>query len=309
MGWSLIEAKDIDLNLLVVFQEVFQERQISSVARKLNLSQPAVSNALARLRKTFNDELFVRTSLGMQPTPLAQQLADPIAAALANVTKALNQQERFDSPNSQRRFTIAMTDVGEMYFMPVLIERCRQLAPHIQIATVRANSVDLMAEMETGRIDLALGAFDEVSGALYHRRLFQQDYVCLHRQHHPVLRESGEALSLKEFLAAEHLIVSTKESPYDKINQALEKAGISASANFTVPHFSAVPYILSHTDLVAIVPQKLAASAAQHFRLAYSKVPLKLPSLQTNIFWHRRFAQDEGNQWMRQCLVDLFADI
>ncbi len=305
----MIEAKDIDLNLLVVFQEVFQERQISSVARKLNLSQPAVSNALARLRKTFNDELFVRTSLGMQPTPLAQQLADPIAAALANVTKALNQQERFDSPNSQRRFTIAMTDVGEMYFMPLLIEQCRQLAPHIQIATVRANSVDLMAEMETGRIDLALGAFDEISGALYHRRLFQQDYVCLHRQHHPVLRDAGEEVGLKEFLAAEHLIVSTKESPYDKINQALEKAGISAGANFTVPHFSAVPYILSHTDLVAIVPQKLAASAAQHFRLAYSKVPLKLPSLQTNIFWHRRFAQDEGNQWLRQCLVDLFADI
>ena len=305
----MIEAKDIDLNLLVVFQEVFQERQISSVARKLNLSQPAVSNALARLRKTFNDELFVRTSLGMQPTPLAQQLADPIAVALANVTKALNQQERFDSPNSQRRFTIAMTDVGEMYFMPLLIEQCRQLAPHIQIATVRANSVDLMAEMETGRIDLALGAFDEISGALYHRRLFQQDYVCLHRQHHPVLRDAGEEVGLKEFLAAEHLIVSTKESPYDKINQALEKAGISAGANFTVPHFSAFPYILSHTDLVAIVPQKLAASAAQHFRLAYSKVPLKLPSLQTNIFWHRRFAQDEGNQWLRQCLVDLFADI
>lgn len=305
----MIEAKDIDLNLLVVFQEVFQERQISSVARKLNLSQPAVSNALARLRKTFNDELFVRTSLGMQPTPLAQQLADPISVALVNVTKALNQQERFDSPNSQRRFTIAMTDVGEMYFMPVLIEQCRQIAPHIQIATVRANSVDLMAEMETGRIDLALGAFDEVSGALYHRRLFQQDYVCLHRQHHPVLSELREEISLREFLAAEHLIVSTKESPYDKINQTLEKAGISAGANFTVPHFSAVPYILSNSDLVAIVPQKLAASAAQHFRLAYSKVPLKLPTLQTNIFWHRRFAQDEGNQWLRQCLVDLFADI
>lgn len=302
----MIEAKDIDLNLLVVFQEVFQERQISSVARKLNLSQPAVSNALARLRKTFNDELFVRTSLGMQPTPLAQQLADPVAAALGTITKALNQQERFDGPSSQRRFTIAMTDVGEMYFMPTLVEYCQQHAPQIQIATVRASSVDLMAEMETGRVDLALGAFDEVSGALYHRRLFQQDYVCLHRQHHSLLRDE---INLKAFLNAEHLIVSTKESPYDKINLALEKAGISASANFTVPHFSAVPYVLSHTDLVAIVPQKLAATAAQHFRLAYSKVPLKLPPLQTNIFWHRRFAQDEGNQWMRQRLVDLFADI
>lgn len=301
----MIEAKDIDLNLLVVFQEVFQERQISSVARKLNLSQPAVSNALARLRKTFNDPLFVRTSLGMQPTPLAQALADPVSAALANITKALNQHEAFEVASSQRHFTIAMTDVGEMYFMPILIEQCRQHAPQVKISTIRANSVDLMAEMETGRIDLALGAFDEISGALYYRRLFQQDYVCLHRQDHPIVKEG---VSSKAFLGAEHLIISTKESPYDKIHQSLEKAGISANANFTVPHFSAVPYIVSTTDLVAIVPQKLAASAATHFRLAYTKPPIKLPRLQTNIFWHRRFAQDEGNLWLRKLLVELFSD-
>ena len=114
---------------------------------------------------------------------------------------------------------------------------------------------------------------------------------------------------MREYLAAEHLLVSTMESPYDKINQALDKAGVQQGAKFTVPHFSAVPYILSHTDLLAIVPEKLAFSAAQHFRLAYSKAPLKLPRLQTNIFWHRRFAQDEGNQWLRQLLVDLFGEL
>jgi len=302
----MIEAKDIDLNLLVVFQEVFQERQISSVARKLNLSQPAVSNALARLRKTFNDELFVRTSQGMQPTPLAQQLADPIAAALVNITKALNQQEVFNVSNSQRHFTIAMTDVGEMHFMPILIAQCRRAAPHVQISTIRANSIDLMAAMETGRIDLAIGAFEAMSGALYHRRLFQQDYVCLYRQQHPILRDG---ISSKEFLKAEHLIVSSQESPYDKINLCLEKAGITAAASFTVPHFSSVPYIVSSSDLVAIVPQKLAASAAPVFRLAYIKPPLKLPRLQTNIFWHRRFAQDEGNQWLREFLVRCCSDL
>lgn len=300
----MLEAKDIDLNLLVVFQEVFQERQISSVARKLNLSQPAVSNALARLRKTLNDELFVRTSQGMQPTPLALQLADPLAAALTNISKALNQQEAFEASSSRRRFTVAMTDVGEMYFMPILVEQCRRQASHVQIATVRANSVDLMAEMETGRIDLTLGAFDAVSEALYHRRLFRQDYVCMYRQGHPIMREG---ISTKDFLNAEHLIVSTRENPYDKINQSLEKVGISAHNSFTVPHFSSVPYIVNSTNLVVIVPQKLAASAAAVFQLSYCKPPIKLPTLQTNIFWHRRFAQDEGNQWLRHLLVDLFA--
>lgn len=301
----MIEAKDIDLNLLIVFQEIFQERQISSVARKLNLSQPAVSNALARLRQSLNDELFVRTSFGMQPTPLAQALADPIAAALANITQALNQQEHFDMPSSQRHFTMAMTDVGEVYFMPILIDYCRRHAPQVKISTVRTANVDLMAEMETGRIDLALGAFEEVSGALYHRRLFQQSYVCLYRQHHPSMKAD---ISSKAFLAAEHLIVASQESPYDRINQLLLKAGISAKAHFNVPHFSALPSILSSTDLLAIVPEKLAQSVAQPYRLSYSKPPIKLPILQTNMFWHRRFAQDGGVIWLRNVMTELFAD-
>ncbi|MDO8652654.1 MAG: LysR family transcriptional regulator [Undibacterium sp.] len=301
----MVEPKDIDLNLLVVFHEVFQARQISSVAKKLGLSQPAVSNALARLRKSFADELFVRTAQGMQPTPLAEQLADPIANALGSITSALNQHEQFDAATSKRRFTLAMTDVGEVYFMPVLVDLCRRLAPQIGLATVRASSIDLKAEMETGRVDLAIGAFDDISGALYQRRLFQQNYVCMLRSGHPL---AAKALSLKDFLAAQHLIVASMESPYDKINQQLEKAGIKAGAHFTVPHFVAVPYIVSSTDLLVTVPQKLAERAAAPFNLQCVKPPLRLPSLQTNIFWHRRFAQDEGNQWLRNFIAAHFAE-
>lgn len=301
----MVEPKDIDLNLLVVFHEVFQARQISSVAKKLGLSQPAVSNALARLRKSFADELFVRTALGMQPTPLAEQLADPIAHALGSITRALNQHEQFDAATSKRHFTLAMTDVGEVYFMPVLVDLCRRLAPQIGLATVRASSIDLKAEMETGRVDLAIGAFDDISGALYQRRLFQQNYVCMLRSGHPL---AAKALSLKDFLAAQHLIVASMESPYDKINQQLEKAGIKASAHFTVPHFVAVPYIVSSTDLLVTVPQKLAERAAVPFNLQCVKPPLRLPSLQTNMFWHRRFAQDEGNQWLRNFIAAHFAE-
>ncbi|ASU40089.1 LysR family transcriptional regulator [Herbaspirillum sp. meg3] len=301
----MIEPKDIDLNLLVVFQEVFQDRQISSVARRLNLSQPAVSNALARLRRTFGDALFVRTAQGMQPTPFAQQLAEPVASALLHVSKALNRQEAFSPATSERHFTIAMTDVGEVYFMPVLIEQCSLLAPGIQISTVRAGTIDLKTEMESGRVDLAIGAFDNVSSALYQRRLFRQNYVSMFRQDHPL---AGKKVSIKEFLAARHLVVSSLESPYDRINQNLEKAGIRPNVHFRVPHFTAVPYIVSTTDLIVTVPQKLAESAAQPFNLQYIRPPLRLPSLQTNIFWHRRFNQDEGNQWLRGFISEHFAE-
>lgn len=301
----MIEPREMDLNLLVVFQEVFRERQISAAARRLNLSQSAVSNALARLRRTFNDELFVRTASGMQPTPLAEQLSEPIAAALANVSMALNRPERFDPSASGRQFTIAMTDVAEIYFMPPLIEHCQAVAPQIRLATVRPGGVDLKAGMETGRIDVAIGAFEKVSTALYQRRLFRQPYVSMFRAGHPL----GEgAPTLKSFLAAQHILVASIESPYDRINAILEKAGVRAENRYRVPHFTSVPYIVASTDLVVTVPQKLAERAAAPFNLSYLRPPLRLPMLQTNIFWHRRYHDDEGNQWLRGLIGSLFVE-
>jgi DNA-binding transcriptional LysR family regulator len=301
----MIEAHDIDLNLLSVFQEVYRERQISAAARRLGLSQSAVSNALARLRRSFGDELFVRTASGMQPTPLASQMAEPIGAAMAQVALALNQRSRFDPGTSNRRFTLAMTDVGELYFMPTLIERCRQLAPHVEISSLRVGMLSLKEEMEGGRVDLAVGPFEDVSEALYQRHLFRQPFVSMFRKGHPLGK--GE-LTLERFAAAEHLLVDAADSPYDRINAVLAKAGIGPSIRFRVPHFTAVPYIVSGTDLVVTVPQKLAERAGLPFALEWVTPPLDLPPLQTNIFWHRRFNQDPGNQWLRGLLAEVFAE-
>lgn len=301
----MIEPNSIDLNLLAVFQEVYRERQISAAARRLGLTQSAVSNALARLRRTFGDELFVRTAHGMQPTPFAEQVAEPVGAALAQVALALNQRSRFDAAISTRRFTIAMTDVGEVYFMPALIARCRVLAPQVQVSSVRAGSIALKEELETGRVDLAIGAFDDVSEALYQKLLFRQPYVSMFRTGHPLARA---AVTLKRFVAAEHLLVDSAESPYPRINQLLEKAGIGAATRFRVPHFTAVPYIVSGSDLVVTVPQKLAERAAAPFGLKWVKPPLALPTLQTNMFWHRRYHQDPGSQWLRALVLETFAE-
>jgi DNA-binding transcriptional LysR family regulator len=300
----MIEPSSIDLNLLSVFQEVYRARQISSAARKLGLTQSAVSNALARLRRTFGDELFVRTTHGMQPTPFAEQVADPIGAALAQVALALNQRSQFDPATSARRFTIAMTDVGEVHFMPVLIERCMALAPGVELGSVRVG-LELREQMETGRVDLAVGAFDDVPDAWYQRLLFRQRFVAMFRKGHPL---ASGALDLARFAAARHLVVDSSESPYDRINQLLEKAGVLAGARFRVPHFTAVPYIVSGSDLVVTVPHKLAERAAAPFGLAWTTPPLQLPTLQTNVFWHRRFNQDPGNQWLRGLVAEVFGE-
>jgi DNA-binding transcriptional LysR family regulator len=300
----MIEPSSIDLNLLSVFQEVYRARQISSAARKLGLTQSAVSNALARLRRTFGDELFVRTAHGMQPTPFAEQVADPIGAALAQVALALNQRSQFDPATSVRRFTIAMTDVGEVHFMPVLIERCMALAPGVELGSVRVGG-DLREQMETGRVDLAIGAFDDVPDAWYQRLLFRQRFVAMFRKDHPL---ATGPVDLERFAAARHLVVDSSESPYDRINHLLAKAGVLEEARFRVPHFTAVPYIASGSDLVVTVPQKLAERACAPFGLAWIAPPLQLPTLQTNVFWHRRFNQDPGNQWLRGVVADVFGE-
>ena len=301
----MIEPHAIDLNLLSVFQEVYRERQISAAARRLGLSQSAVSNALARLRRSFGDELFVRTASGMQPTPLAAQMAEPIGVAMAQVALALNQRSRFDPATSNRRFTLAMTDVGEVYFMPTLIERCRQLAPQVQISSLRVASAELKQEMEGGRVDLAVGPFEDVSDALYQRQLFRQPFVTMFRKGHALARG---ALSIERFLAAEHLLVDAADSPYDRVNAVLARAGVRNDNRYRVPHFTAVPYIVGSSELVVTVPQKLAERAAAPFGLEWKAPPLDLPPLQTNIFWHRRYNQDPGNAWLRGLLADVFAE-
>jgi DNA-binding transcriptional LysR family regulator len=298
-------SNEIDLNLLVVFHEMFQLRHVSSVARKLGLSQPTVSNALSRLRVALGDELFVRTAQGMQPTPHAEQIAEPIANAIDNVVQALNQEERFDFRTSKRQFVIAMTDVGEIHFMPTLIKRCSEIASNIQISSVRVNAVNWREGIETGQIDLAIGAFADVKESLYHRRLFSQNYVTMFRKGHGF---SGKKVGMTEFLSAQHLFVTSRESPYDQINDRLEKVGVGKSSQFRVPHFTAVPYIISSTEMVVTVPEKLAKRAAAHFELEYIRPPLRLPALHTNIFWHRRFNQDSGNQWLRGLIADSFRE-
>lgn len=295
--------RDVDLNLLLLFQHLLEDRNISSVARRLDLSQPAVSNALRRLRQAFGDELFVRTAQGMQPTPRAQRLAGPVSEALALLAGALQDQDAFDPAASMRRFRVAMTDVGEIHFMPRLIEVCAQVAPQARIDSVRMQGAELAREMEAGRVDLAIGAFDDMGAGVMQRMLFRQGYATLFRQAHPT---AHAGMGLKAFRAERHLIVS-RAAPYGQVNQSMERAGLDMAEHFSVPHFSAVPYIVSTTNLLATVPEKLAASAAPPFGLRFLTTPLKVPALQTNMYWQRRYDRDGGNLWLRGLIVDAFA--
>lgn len=301
----MIDLRQIDLNLLVIFNQLLTDRRVSIVAERLDLTQPAVSNALKRLRTLLGDELFLRTSRGMEPTPYAQQLAEPVAYALNTLHSALNQRASFDPSASDRTFSLAMTDIGEIYFMPTLMEALDRSAPQVKISSVRNTAVSLREDMESGAVDLAIGLLPHLQAGFFQRRLFEQRYVCLYRKHHPVARSP---MSLDSFIALDHLVVVAAGTGHGEVDTILDRSGIRRNIRLKVPHFTAIGHILNATDLIATVPEKLAMRFVKPFDLAWSPHPAPLPSIAINLLWHGRFHRDPANRWLRQTIFDLFSE-
>jgi DNA-binding transcriptional LysR family regulator len=300
-----MELEDIDLNLLVVFKQLLAERSVSRAAEALELSQPAVSNALARLRKLLGDELFLRTPAGMEPTPFAEQLAESVTYGLGMIHGALNQRSSFDPAQSNRAFVIGMTDIGEIYFLPKLMERLRRDAPGVSVSTVRNSATNLRDEMEASKVDLAIGLLPQLKAGFFQRRLFRQRYVCMFRKGH---RLDKRKVSLAEFGAAEHLLVVSEGTGHGKVDEVLKRSGVERRISLTVPHFVAVGHILQATDLVATVPERLAERMVEPFGLTYVTHPAALPEVAINVFWHAKFHKAPANQWLRTLVFDLFSD-
>ncbi|MDM0034359.1 LysR family transcriptional regulator [Variovorax sp. J22P271] len=300
-----MELHDIDLNLLVVFNQLLVERKVSKVAENLGLGQPAVSNALARLRKLFGDELFLRTSAGMQPTPFAEQLAESIGYALGMIHGAVNVRSSFDPATSPRKFSIGMTDIGEIYFLPRLMKRLQEVAPSVSLSTVRNTAVNLKDAMEAGQVDLAIGLLPQLKAGFFQRRLFTQQYVCLFRQGHRLDRKK---VLPAEFYAAGHVAIVAAGTGHGRVDEILDSSSPQRRVKLTVPHFVAVGHILQSTDLIATVPERLAERMVEPFGLKYLAHPVKLPPIAINLFWHAKFHKDPANQWLRSLVVELHAD-
>jgi len=300
-----MELHELDLNLLVVFNQLLVERRVSKVADNLGVSQPAVSNSLAKLRKLLGDELFLRTPKGMEPTPYADQLAESVSYALAMIHSGVNQRTSFEPSSAKRPFTIGMTDIGEIYFLPALIERLRRDAPGVTLSTVRNTTVNVRDELEAGKVDIAIGLLPNLKAGFFQRRLFMQSYVCLMRRGH---RLDKRKISPAEFCAAEHLMVVSAGTGHGKVDELLQRSGIERKVRLTVPHYVSVGHILQGSDLIATVPERLADRLLGPFGLAKVPHPAKLPDIAINVFWHAKYHRSPANRWMRGVLFDLFSD-
>ncbi|KQQ55711.1 LysR family transcriptional regulator [Pseudomonas sp. Leaf127] len=299
-----MNLRDLDLNLLLVLHQLLIDQQVSVAAEHLGLSQPAMSNALKRLRTALNDELFVRTGRGMQPTPYAASLAKPVAQALALLGQALQPRIAFDPTSSLRRFTLAMTDIGEIWFMPRLIEALLQRAPGVSVTTVRSDA-QLSEGLAGGTVDLAVGLQPDLQNGFYQRRLFIHRYVCLCRRDHPLTRQP---MTSDDFCRQAHVHVAATSTGHGEVEQHLRRAGLQRDIRLQVPHFVAVGHILQRSDLVATVPERFASTCLVPFDLVALPLPVPLPEIAINLFWHARYHKDPANQWFRDLMFELFSD-
>jgi DNA-binding transcriptional LysR family regulator len=301
-----MELARLDLNLLLVFHHLLREQRVSAVARTLGMSQPAVSSALGRLRASLGDELFLRTQRGMAPTPYALQLAGPVAAALDGLQQALQVRASFDPARSTRRFSVAMTDVGEMYFLPVLVDQLSHQAPQVTLEVVSVMQAGLREDMASGRVDLALGLLPQLQSGFFQQALFRQPYVCLMRRSHPL---AGKArLSLHAFSTAEHVQVLAAGTGHGRVDEALKRQGLQRRIRLTVPHYVALGDVLGHSDLIATVPERFAQRVLGPFGLTARPLPLQVEGSAIHQFWHGRLHRDPGHQWLRALIAQCFGE-
>jgi DNA-binding transcriptional LysR family regulator len=296
-----MNLRDIDLNLLVIFNQLLIDRRVSTTADKLGLSQPAV---LKRLRTLLKDELFVRTARGMEPTPYALHLIEPIGYALSTLQNALNQRDSFDPATSERTFTLGVTDIGEIYFMPTLMAMLSIEAPKIKISTLRHNTGHLSDDMAAGNVDIAIGLLPSLTTGFFQRRLFKQRYMCLFRQGHPKARNP---ISLAQYKSLPHVGVTSTNTGHSEVDEWLTRKGISRDIHLHVPHFVAVGHILQSSDLIATVPERFAQKCSGPFQLETSPLPFNLPEIAINLFWHAKYNREPANMWLRKRIIELFS--
>ncbi|HEY1290453.1 MAG TPA: LysR family transcriptional regulator [Burkholderiales bacterium] len=301
-------VEKLNLNLLPIAYALYDKRSVSAAAKALGMSQPAVSMALRKLRTHFNDALFIRAPRGVEPTPRAHELVKASRPLVARLQEDLLSAHTFDAAHSARTFSFALFDIGEIVFLPRLIERLHAAAPHCPIRSLSMPPQQVARGLENGEVDLAIGYFpDLVQHNLFQQRLYTDNFACLMRVGHPLY---AKRLSLKAFLEVEHAVVHAAGRSHEVVERLLERKRIRRKIALHTPHFLSTPFIVSRSDLVATVPYALALHFA---RLAPEQLAVAMPPFEAGRFdikqyWHRKVHQDARNQWVRQQVAELFTD-
>jgi DNA-binding transcriptional LysR family regulator len=300
MGWihkiHAMDIRNIDLNLLVIFDAMARLRSVVRTGEAVGLSQPATSAALARLRAVFDDPLFVRAGAGMEPTPRALALAPVVHEVVETISHRILQPPRFEPAQAERSFAILTPDIGEVAFLPRVLRRLRQEAPQVQLRAVTRPREAAAEALESGEADLAVGFFPDLHKAgFFQQALFKTSYVCIACARNTA---AGTRMTLRQYLAARHVVVRPDGREHT-LERYLEDKGHRRHVTVELAHFMSLMAILPGTDLIATVPQDIADFAGRQVKLRRIELPFRPPVIHVQQFWHRRMQNDAGNRWLR----------
>jgi DNA-binding transcriptional LysR family regulator len=269
-----MQLNKVDLNLFLVFDVIYRERNLTKAAETLHITQPAVSNALSRLRNTYNDKLFVRQSGNMVPTPLAENIIERVRLALVNLESSLYDHDDFDPATSRRRFSFSMNDTSESYLLPLLMAYLQKEAPGIYIESYAVQ--------------------------LTHQELTQDRFICVARKNHPEIQDS---LTLEQYLHLPHIHISSRRKGQGYIDLHLNRLGLQRNILLRVQHSRAAPPIVAKTNMLLTIPESLARDQDN---LQIFDLPFDLPKLDWHLYWPSNYSNDKAHRWMREAIFRIF---
>lgn len=299
--------RQLDLNLLRVLAAIHRTRSVTAAGRALSLSQSATSNALARLRHFFNDELFVRSPTGLQPTRLCESVAPAVVAQLRDLETVVMGQEEFDPTTSDMHWKLSLSDLGEMMFLPPLAGALREHAPHTHLSNISVAAADVASALESREIDCAIGILQPRHRSIRTELLFREQYVAISSpQWRPASGRSGNALSTEQLSQAALVVASPTATFHSSVEQMLARMKLVERIVLRARHFGALPDLALNTDLLAIVPTMYAENLRKRNAFRVWRLP-NAPFYEVRLVWHASTERDPAQQWMRALLHRLFA--
>ncbi|CAI1615322.1 Nodulation protein D 2 [Serratia grimesii] len=303
-----MNLSSVDLNLLVVFETLYQTRNVTAAGRSLNRAQPSVSNALTRLRTLFGDPLFVRSGGSMMPTARAHQLMPQIQPVLEQIRQALTPPTRFDpATENQRRFRLATGDYADITLLPTIMNRLRQDAPGIDIRVSRLDRRTIVQQLERGEIDIALGGHLDAAEGMRVQPLFNESFICIANQHHPQLAAGN--WSLQEYISLPHALYAPSDdgSARGIIDRRLAEMGLERRVAATFSHIIALPAVVAGSDLIATLAYSVAKQFSDPKKVCFLPLPTELAvaTFSIDLIAGRQAKRDPALAWLCDTIAQL----
>lgn len=296
----------LDLNLVRVFVTIYEAGSVTAAAERLFVTQPTISYGLAKLREALQDPLFVRSSNGLMPTMVGTLTYRKFTAAMASIDSAVEMTRSFDPRTSTQRFRVAMSDIGELIFLPPILEKLQRDAPDVELEVVPVAVSEVAGWLAAGKVDAVIGNLPLLQAAGKNVNLFSERYVCLVRKNHPTI---GKKLTLDTFLAARHILVSTPFSGHRSIEDVMREHAISRKIALQILHFTILPQLLVTSDLVATVPSRVAQLFESWAPLRSFELPIGIPPFEVRMFWHEHQDDNPGHRWLREIIMSTVGNL